>query len=402
MDPTFKSVFKPAFAIIEKIERHGGEAFIVGGSVRDFLSGRIVGDIDIATSETPQRIQKIFKKVIPVGIEHGTVIVRYEGNSYEVTTYRTEKGYEDFRHPDEVTFVHNIKEDLARRDFTMNAIAMDRRGQIVDPYNGRQAIEQREINAVGNPSERFLEDPLRMMRAVRFASQLNFTIENNTKRAISQQSHLLAHISIERIAEETIKLYKGEGFKLGLELVTDLHLKPHLPHLNQLDLLDQRPKVSLQTWPEVIAYYSFRRSNSSVKEWVEKWKLSNRCRREAESLMEGLEEYERKRSISPWLVYKLPENLFPSFDRLLRAGTGYDQGFLTKMREVLFQLPIRSSNDLAFQAKDLINLYPDQPKGPWISQAVEQMEYSIVESHLHNEYEKIKEWVIRWNPPVNN
>ncbi|ARI77272.1 CCA tRNA nucleotidyltransferase [Halobacillus mangrovi] len=402
MGPKFESTFGSAFAIIEEIERKGGEAFIVGGSVRDYLSGSEVGDIDIATSEPPKRIQEIFEKVIPVGIEHGTVLVRYDGESYEVTTYRTEKGYQDYRHPDEVTFVKDIKEDLARRDFTMNAIAMDRHGEIVDPYKGRQAIEKKEINAVGNPTERFQEDPLRMMRAVRFASQLNFSIESRTKLSILEQVDLLSYVSIERIAEETIKLYKGKGFKLGLKLITDLGLKPYLPQLNKIDLIRTIPYVSLQTWPEVIAYYTSAYSEAGVKEWVKEWKLSNRSKRNTEALLNGLQEYERNSKLTQWLLYNLPSYLYPSFSRLIRACINIDDHLLQKMEEEKFHLPIQARNDLAFQAKDLLLLYPDLKKGPWISETMEKVEYAVVTSEIPNEFEKIKEWVSKWNPPANS
>lgn len=402
MGPTFESIFRSAFAIIEEIERHGGEAYIVGGSVRDYLSGSEVGDIDIATSEPPERIQEIFEKVIPVGIEHGTVLVRYDGDSYEVTTYRTEKGYQDYRHPDEVTFIRNINEDLARRDFAMNAIAMDRHGQIVDPYKGRQAIERKEINAVGDPIERFKEDPLRMMRAVRFASQLNFSIESRTKLSILEQAGLLSHISIERIAEETIKLYKGKGFKHGLNLITDLGLKHHLPQLNKIDLIKTSPNINLQTWPEVMAYYTYEYTEAGIKEWVKEWRLSNRSQREAEALLNGLHEYERNRKLSQWLLYQLPSHLYPAFARLIRARTEIDDHPLKKMEEETLHLPIQSRKDLAFQAKDLIQLYSDYSKGPWISEMIEKMEYAVVTSEIPNEFEKIKEWVSKWNPPANS
>ncbi|MGI8315338.1 CCA tRNA nucleotidyltransferase [Halobacillus mangrovi] len=402
MGTTFESIFRSAFAIIEEIEQHGGEAYIVGGSVRDYLSGSEVGDIDIASSEPPERIQEIFEKVIPVGIEHGTVLVRYGGESYEITTYRTEKGYQDYRHPDEVTFVRDINEDLARRDFTMNAIAMDRYGQIVDPYKGRKAIENKEINAVGNPTERFQEDPLRMMRAVRFASQLNFFIESRTKLSILKQAELLSHISIERIAEETIKLYKGKGFKLGLKLITDLGLKPYLPQLNKIDLIKTIPYISLQTWPEVIAYYTSEYSEAGVKEWVKGWKLSKRSQRNAEALLEGLLEYERNSKLTPWLLYQLPSHLYPSFARLIRARTKMDDHILQKIEKEILHLPIQARKDLAFQPKDLLLLYPDHPKGPWISETMEKLEYAVVTSVVPNEFEKIKEWVSKWNPPANS
>ena len=133
--------------------------------------------MDIATSATPQEIKNIFPKTIDVGIEHGTVVVLWESETYEVTTFRSEGEYADFRRPSEVTFIRSLEEDLKRRDFTMNSIAMNRKGELIDPFLGIDAIHRKRIETVGSASERFHEDALRMMRAVRFVSQLSFTIE---------------------------------------------------------------------------------------------------------------------------------------------------------------------------------------------------------------------------------
>ena len=249
-------MFNSAFEIMERIEAAGGEAYIVGGSVRDAMIGRPIGDIDIATSLRPEEIQEIFDKVIPIGIEHGTVMIRYQSESYEVTTYRTEEGYEDFRHPDEVTFVGDIREDLARRDFTMNAMAMGKDQRIVDPFGGQQAIKERVIQAVGHPGERFQEDPLRMIRAVRFASQLGFTIESETEQAIIEQAHLLKHIAIERIANEMIKLLAGHHFAHGLRVLQTTRMMEELPLFqSQFNIKAHVPYLSLKTWPEAISYF---------------------------------------------------------------------------------------------------------------------------------------------------
>lgn len=176
--------FREALAIIEKIEEAGHQAFFVGGCVRDFLLKRPIGDVDITTSAKPFEVQAIFDEVIPVGIQHGTVIIRHRGISYEVTTFRLEGEYSDQRHPDSVQFIDKIDEDLARRDFTINALAMDKHGHIIDLFQGREDIEKALIRAVGNGHDRFQEDPLRILRAIRFSSQLGFQIEENTLKAI--------------------------------------------------------------------------------------------------------------------------------------------------------------------------------------------------------------------------
>ena len=176
--------FKQASSIIEILKQHGHEAYFVGGSVRDFIIDRPIGDIDIATSALPEEVMHIFPRHVPVGLEHGTVIVVQEGVPYEVTTFRTESEYEDFRRPSSVQFVRSLEEDLKRRDFTMNAIAMTEEGEMVDLFAGQEAIRLKEITTVGDAADRFQEDALRMMRGIRFVSTLGFFLEIKTKQAI--------------------------------------------------------------------------------------------------------------------------------------------------------------------------------------------------------------------------
>lgn len=396
-------MFNSAFEIMERIEAAGGEAFIVGGSVRDAMIGRPIGDIDIATSLRPEEIQEIFDKVIPIGIEHGTVMIRYQSESYEVTTYRKEEGYEDFRHPDEVTFVGDIREDLARRDFTMNAMAMGKDQRIVDPFGGQKAIEERVIEAVGHPGERFREDPLRMIRAVRFASQLGFSIESETEQAIIEQAPLLKHIAIERIANEMIKLLAGHHFSHGLRVLQTTRMMEELPLLqSQFNITNHVPYLSLKTWPEAISYFVERGIGENVKVWVKEWKLSNQVRHTAESLGVAYSQYKIMFSITPWLVYKLPRFLDQSFLRLIQAIHGEDAGLRMQFMEQVNELPIKNRKDLAFQAADLIHLFPDEQKGPWIAKYLNRIEWAVVEGNIRNDYEIIKEWVQQWNRPESN
>ena len=190
--------FKEALPLLETLTTAGYEAYFVGGSVRDVILNRPIADVDIATSAYPEEVKKLFSHTIDTGIQHGTVTVMMEKEGYEITTFRTESTYQDYRRPDEVTFVRSLKEDLKRRDFTMNAIAMDQFGILHDPYQGQAAIVAQIIEAVGIADERFSEDALRMMRALRFVSQLGFTLELATKNAIKNNRALLEHIAVER------------------------------------------------------------------------------------------------------------------------------------------------------------------------------------------------------------
>lgn len=204
--------------------QHGYKAYLVGGAVRDMLMGKEPHDWDVTTDATPEQVMSIFRKVIPTGIAHGTVTVHFMKNEIEVTTFRTESDYSDGRHPDKVEYTGNIEEDLSRRDFTINAIASylgD--GTITDPFHGRDDIKRKVIRTVGNPLERFSEDGLRPVRAVRFSAQLGFEIERETLKAISEPEILkkTSRISLERFRDELLKLMKAEKPSAGLKLMEE-------------------------------------------------------------------------------------------------------------------------------------------------------------------------------------
>ncbi len=192
--------------IIDELSRNGFEAYAVGGCVRDSLLNREPGDWDITTDAKPLETKSLFRRTVDTGIKHGTVTVLLGGSSYEVTTYRLDGLYEDSRHPVEVTFTGSLKEDLKRRDFTINAMAYNDEAGLIDEFGGLSDLEGKLIRAVGAPLERFGEDALRIMRAVRFAAQLDFEIEKETFKAISEVAESLRNISAERIRTELVKL----------------------------------------------------------------------------------------------------------------------------------------------------------------------------------------------------
>ena len=202
----------------------GYKAYLVGGAVRDMLMKVPAHDWDVATNATPQDVIKLFKFVVPTGIEHGTVTVHYKGNEIEVTTFRTEAGYSDGRHPDSINYAATIEEDLARRDFTMNAIAASLEdGTITDPYGGQDDIKNKLIRTVGAAHERFMEDGLRPVRALRFASKLGFSIEKNTYSEIFKEEiqAKAASISIERFRDEFEKIMASPKPSVGLKLLEE-------------------------------------------------------------------------------------------------------------------------------------------------------------------------------------
>lgn len=218
--------------ILQTLNSAGHEAYLVGGCVRDLLRGVEPHDWDICTSALPEETERCFadRRVIETGLKHGTVTVLEEGESYEITTYRTEGPYSDSRRPDYVRFVPNLEQDLARRDFTMNAIAMDLQGNLRDPYGGASDIKAGLIRCVGEPDRRFQEDGLRVMRALRFAAVFGYEIEERTARAVHENRAMLDRVAAERINAELCKLLVGQ---------------------NAGEVLRQYPDVFCQFWPEL-------------------------------------------------------------------------------------------------------------------------------------------------------
>ena len=223
----------PVTEALERLENGGYQGFLVGGCVRDLLRGVPPTDYDMTTSAKPREVMALFadKTVVETGIQHGTVTVFSHGMPLEITTFRTDGSYSDGRHPDGVTFASTIEEDLSRRDFTVNAMAWSPKTGLVDPFGGREDLKKGLIRCVGEPTRRFDEDALRILRGARFASVLGFALEENTQRAIHAQAPLLAKVSIERITTELVKLLCGTGAVAVLTAFRDLiaFLLPELP-----------------------------------------------------------------------------------------------------------------------------------------------------------------------------
>ena len=229
--------------IIETLEQNGYEAYAVGGCVRDSILGREPNDWDITTSADPYEVKKLFSHTIDTGLQHGTVTIMLEHVGYEVTTYRIDGDYEDSRHPKEVTFTKSLEEDLKRRDFTVNAMAYNDRDGLIDLFHGMDDIQKKVIRCVGNAEERFTEDALRIMRAVRFSAQFGYEIEPETQKAIVKLAPNLKNISAERIREELIKLLVSDhpdyiriAYETGItaqilpELDVCMETKQNTPH----------------------------------------------------------------------------------------------------------------------------------------------------------------------------
>lgn len=213
--------------IINQLKMHGYDAYAVGGCVRDSLLGKIPKDWDITTNALPHEIKPIFNKTIDTGIQHGTVTVVIEKQGFEVTTYRIDGEYLDNRRPEQVTFTQSLEQDLARRDFTINAMAYNHNKGLIDPFNGRKALSEQIVTCVGIADERFNEDALRMLRAIRFSAELKFEIDEKTRDAIVNNSKEIQKISVERIREEMNKILVSDEPE-KIELLYELQLLQYI------------------------------------------------------------------------------------------------------------------------------------------------------------------------------
>lgn len=399
-----KEEFKEAMPILKALSAHGYKAYFVGGSVRDLLLKRPIGDIDIATSAKPHEVQQIFDKVIPVGIEHGTVMVRHNHESYEVTTFRVDGEYNDFRHPDEVKFVSSIEEDLARRDFTMNAIAMDDEGNLVDPFNGQHAISNAIIETVRCAGERFQEDPLRMMRALRFSSQLGFQVSEKTYEAIVQNKKLLENIAVERIAVEFEKLFQGNDAKKAWHLLINSQMYCHLPVLSRHeDILIKCKELEwmpLTDLSEAISIFYVIKPDVEVEEWVKAWKLSNKVKTKCLRLIKCYHLY--KEQEMKWMVYWLGEENLTPFYRVVKILERHSELNLETLEDMHTKLPIHSRKELDLTGDDIKDLFPNLKPGPWIQSFIQNVEYQVVLGNLENKKDVIRKRVQTWNPPVES
>ncbi|MEC1503277.1 CCA tRNA nucleotidyltransferase [Bacillus sonorensis] len=390
-----EDLFLKALPLLHELKKHGWQAYFVGGAVRDVHMNRAVGDIDIATDAPPEEIENIFPKTIDVGKEHGTIIVLFDGESYEVTTFRAELEYEDHRRPSGVHFIKSLKEDLKRRDLTINAMAMDADGKLIDYFGGLQDIKEKVIQTVGDPAERFHEDALRMLRALRFMSQLEFALSGKTKTAICENRQLLAHISTERKTVEFEKLLKGKAADRALAMAADTGLYKELPGLaGKKDgvrsagvfpfyKLEKRADI----WAAFISMVSIDAADAPA--FLKSWKLPGKIIKQAVHVAESIEKKWDRLS-----MYEAGEETLLSACKIhmLKEKGEIDDRRLSEIRQAYMELPIKSLKDLAVTGGDLLNLR-NKPPGKWVSEDLKQIELAVLKGELANQKKAIEEWL---------
>ncbi len=389
-------VFLKAVPILEKIEKAGYEAYFVGGSVRDYLLGKDIDDVDIATSALPQEVKAIFPKTVDVGIEHGTILVLYKGTAYEVTTFRTDGEYKDFRHPERVTFIRSLHEDLKRRDFTMNAIAMDKTGKIIDPFNGKQDLTDKRIRTVGKAEERFQEDALRIMRGVRFVSQLGFEMEEATYRALEEYAPLLSHIAVERIYAEFSKLLEGEFLSKALTLLVDARIHHYLPELAEYEKeiikVAELCEATRLGEEELWALLLYLCNPKNDEKFLRAWKMPVKKIREIRDIKAAVLRRE-KEDWSEEMLYRTGLKIAKQAEKVYRTLKRIPfSGFPQKLEALYESLAIHNRKELAITGYDLMQWY-NKKSGPWIKEMLENIERAVLNREVENDKARIKEWL---------
>lgn len=382
---TLPSEFVAAQPVLQRLEAAGFEAYFVGGAVRDMLLQKPIHDVDIASAAFPEEVKKQFDKTVDTGIQHGTVMVLDHGLGYEITTFRTESTYTDFRRPDTVTFVRSLSEDLQRRDFTINALAMTYDGEIVDLFDGLADLSAGVIRAVGEAEVRFTEDALRMMRALRFSAQLGFQIAPDTRAALQRLAPNLAKIAVERIRVEFEKLLMGQQAAASLAMAIEDGIVTYLPgQLDQwqfdaimTDLEDQQPATIPVVWAHLLTRSTL--NESEMTTFMRTWKTSRDLIKMATAVVPVARHIARR---DLWTLYQIYDyrDVLMHVLRLIRT----DDAIIADVDAMFAALPIHHTRELRVAGGQLIAEQIVQP-GPQMGRILKQIERAVVTGQVVNQ-----------------
>ncbi|EPA2134227.1 TPA: CCA tRNA nucleotidyltransferase [Streptococcus pyogenes] len=392
---TMPSEFQKALPILTKIKEAGYEAYFVGGSVRDVLLERPIHDVDIATSSYPEETKAIFNRTVDVGIEHGTVLVLENGGEYEITTFRTEDVYVDYRRPSQVSFVRSLEEDLKRRDFTVNALALDENGQVIDKFRGLIDLKQKRLRAVGKAEERFEEDALRIMRGFRFAASLDFDIEAATFEAMRSHSPLLEKISVERSFTEFDKLLTAPHWRKGISAMIACQAYDYLPGLKQQEaglnhlIVSLKDNFTFSDHHQAWAYVMISLAIEDPKSFLKAWKTSNDFQRYVTKLI-ALYRIRQERSFEKLDIYQYGKEMASLVEGLRKAQSlSVDMDHIEALDQAL---AIHNKYDIVLNGSHLIKDFGMKP-GPQLGLMLEKVELAIVEGRLDNDFTTIEAFV---------
>ncbi len=359
---------KLAKKVLQKLNANGFSAYVVGGFVRDHLLGIKSDDIDITTNATPAEVINLFDKVIPTGIEHGTVTVMIDNHAIEITTFRRDLEYKNFRKPEEVMFTNDVKEDLLRRDFTVNSFLMNEELEILDYLSAKQDLNNKIIKTIGNPDDRFTEDALRMLRAVRFVSKLGFVIEKETYKSIKKNAHLLSNVSIERIKMELSKVFLGKYYNKARILLETLKF-PKMAYLYPIKA------------KSLLDFYSILYIDNDLS--LTEWKFSNSEKRYIENAKKVIQS-----DLSLYELYKIT-NAEVYYDLIEHYHTKEEK---KEIEDMLNSLPIRNKKQLKVNGHDIKEL---GFSGKIVGNIMNNIEQKVVEGIMINDKQILVDYIRR-------
>ncbi|MDO4814143.1 MAG: CCA tRNA nucleotidyltransferase [Gemella sp.] len=380
LENNFQERFSNSIEILEIINARGYEAYFVGGCVRDYLMNQDFDDIDITSSATPEEIKEIFPKTFDTGIKHGTVTVIHKGNTYEITTFRSESDYENHRAPKSVEFIRSLDLDLERRDFTINAMVLNSKGEVIDLHGGQDDIENKIIRTVNEPNERFNEDALRMLRAFRFVSKLGFSMKENTFKAIEENKKLIEFISVERVVAEFRKILKGKYFKEAL----DLFLKSGLyKYIKFFEKMSDYSLVSKEySWEENL--FLLMDKNKVDFTEVKQLKLSKKEYADIQEYIKIKKSFEESESL---------ERLVYDFGKTKTSFVNDIFNFVDKEKIEEVDLVINEFSEADIVIADILAIYPERKAGPWIKELTYKIENELIHKRIENEKSQIIEFL---------
>lgn len=384
--------------VMQKLLAANFQAYYVGGYVRDRLLGRRPKDIDIATDAHPEQVEALFDHTVPTGRQHGTITVIIDRVPIEVTTFRLDKEYQDFRHPSGVAYVSSIEEDLSRRDFTFNAMAIDINSVLYDPFGGTDDLQRQIVRAVGDAKQRFQEDALRILRAIRFATQLQFELEEQTAKAIDQQKEHCRHLAIERVVAEWEKIWTAPQPARGVQLASALQLFAVLPPFcnwtwNKEKLATHHdlfiPGLNDRLyWAFLLCLAETQLHDVSAR--VQQLRLRRRDRQAIEQLFAIAKQLDEVKTNSPWQQLLLIHGLSTLEESLylhaFQAGRSVDLAQIEKVRAIWKAMPVTKLSDLKIDGHDLL-IHVSRQGGPWVQKTLNYLLYQVATRQIANEKE---------------
>lgn len=360
-----EGMLESALKILEKIEENGFQAYIVGGFVRDYVLGIESNDVDICTSARPKDIRSIFKDACLPTDEYGSVTVILKNIRFEITTFRKEQSYSNYRHPDDVEFIDDLEEDLKRRDFLMNTLCMNRDGEVIDLLGGKEDIEKKQIRTVGDSSQKFSEDALRILRAVRFATVLGFTLTDEVKESIFKTKSLLKEISYQRKREELDRIFTSVNVKIGVSLLLELGLDHELELFNLDKVSNFDDLIGVWAQLQVSDLYPFTNNEKDLIENIQKALSLN----------------------------NLNHRVLYTYGLYVNSIAANIKGISKK--DVTYQynnLPIHSRADIVLNGDEISSILKKNP-GAYLKEIFSDLENKILSLELENEKEALTSYI---------